>query len=368
MTLLTIAAACLMLMAISLQRTYMNVSHKELKHRARHGDEIAKGLAKAVGYGHSLRAVLWFLIIVFSSGFFVLITRTAPPWFALAAVAVIIWIGFIWLPAAKISRYTLMLASWLAPVLAKLLFYIHPILDWFERLVRRYKPLHFHSGLYDRQDLLELLARQEVQADNRIEKQELEMAKHALSFGDKTIGERMVPKRQVRLVSAEDTLGPIIMDELHASGHSRFPVYDEKKTNIVGTLYLHDLVRAKEGGTIRKLMRPKVYYLHEDQSLYDGLQALLKTHHHLFIVINEFEDFVGVISSEDILEELVGKPIMDEFDRYEDLRAVATRSAAEEHQDHVEQEVEVSESEDQVDESKPEDAEKVSSEETEVVE
>ncbi len=367
LNILAVVLALLMLLAISLQRTYASLPLKELKHRARQGDELADGLVRAVGYEHSLRAVLWFLIAITSAGFFVVVSRYTPVWFALTAAGVIVWLGFVWLPAAKVSTYSQKLAAWLAPVFSRLLLYLHPMIDAISRLIRHYRPLNFHTGLYDRQDLIDLIDQQKVQVDNRIEATELDIAHHALTFGDITIGERMVPKRQVKLVSVDDSLGPIIMDELHASGHSRFPVYEGKKTDIVGTLYLHDLVRAKSGGTVRELMKRKVYYLHEDQSLYDGLQAVLKTHHHLFIVINEFEDFVGVISSEDILEAIVGRPIIDEFDQYDDLRAVAGRAAGVQHQKH-EPKPEEEEPETETTEKETSEQESTTEEETEVVE
>ena len=117
------------------------------------------------------------------------------------------------------------------------------------------------------------------------------------------------------------------MDTLHKSGHSRFPVYDGKKDNIVGTLYMRDLVNAKEGGTIKSVMKHDVGYVHEEQNLYDALQAVIKTHHHLLVVVNSFEEYVGIITLEDILEQVVGKLIVDEFDQYNDLRAVAARAA-----------------------------------------
>ncbi len=78
----------------------------------------------------------------------------------------------------------------------------------------------------------------------------------------------------VKAVATDEPLGPVIMDELHASGFSRFPVFSGTPDAIVGTLYLRDLVQATHGGTIAKLMKPGVAYIHEDQSLHDALQAI----------------------------------------------------------------------------------------------
>lgn len=332
--------ATLTLVLVSLQRTYSKVPLRELKYRARHGSELAGAFVKVVGYGHSLRTILWFMIGLSSAGFFVIVAQTSPTWYALVACGTLVWVGFVWIPTARVNFISEKIAGWCAPALAKLLQYLHPMIDKIVRIIHSHLPVRVHTGLYDRRDLIKLLEYQQGQNDNRIEKSDINIALHALTFGDKTIGAIMTPKRVVKTVSSQDTLGPILMDELYASGHSRFPVYEQKKDNIVGTLYLHDLLKHKHG-SVGSLMREQVYYLREDQSLGDALQAVLTTHHHLFIVVNSFEEFVGVISSEDVLETIVGQPIMDEFDQYADLRAVAQRSAHQEQKDHEAQYTEI---------------------------
>lgn len=331
---MSVLLAVLTLLSVSLQRTYASVPLKEIKRRARHGDDLAAAILKATSYGHSLRTVLWFLIAAASAGFFVVVSQTAPFWFATVACLILIWLGFVWLPVARVSYISQKFASWCAPLLAKLLVYLHPVIDWFVRFIRRHRPVHIHTGLYDRQDMIDLLERQQVQPDNRVEAAELEIALHALQFGDDTVAGHMVPRRVVKAVSADDALGPIIMDELHGSGHSRFPVYEGKQDNIVGTLYLRDLVHAKQSGSVASLMKPGVSYIHEDQSMQDALQAILRTHRQLYIVVNSFEEYVGIITMEDVMETIIGKPIIDEFDEYDDLRAVAQRAAKVEHKEH----------------------------------
>ncbi len=330
--------AALSLLSISLQRTYSRVPLKEVKRRARQGDELASLLHRAVAYGHSLRAVLWLLVGLTNAGFYIVIALNTPTWFALIISASLIWIGFVWLPARQATRYGELAAARLAPVFAWLLQYIHPVLDFFISSIRRHRPITVHTGLYDRDDLIDLLDRQQVQADNRIEQAELEVARHALSYGHKIIREVMTPRRIVKRVSVDDPIGPVLMSELHDSGHSRFPVYkvDKAKADtFVGILYLKDLINVKAGGKVSSHMRNNIVYLHEEQSLHDALQALLKTRQHLFIVVNSFEEYVGIVTSEDILEHIIGHPIVDEFDQYEDLRAVAARSAKTEHEQHT---------------------------------
>jgi magnesium and cobalt transporter len=133
------------------------------------------------------------------------------------------------------------------------------------------------------------LKRKKAQPDNRIDPGEIDLLAHALTFGDKTVADAMVPRRVVVDANGTDSVGPVLMGELHESGHSRFPVYEGRHDHIVGVLYLHDLIEIKHTGTVRAIMRPKVMYVHESFSLYQTLQAFVKTKQHLFIVVNEFE-------------------------------------------------------------------------------
>ncbi len=327
--------AVLVLLTISLQRTYQAVPLKELKKRARLGDEVAAVLHRAAAYGPSLQAILWTLVLTTSALFMVNIARSASLWVAVLVSAATLWVGFVWLPARKVNRFSLRIAHMLAPVFAWFLNYLHPLLERVMLFIRRHHPVTVHTGLYDKDDLIDLLQRQQVQADNRISEFELSIALHALTFGELLVRDCMIPRRMVKTLSADDPIGPILMTELHDSGHSRFPVYEGKPDAIVGTLLMRDLVNAKTGGTVRSHMRPDVFYLHEEQNLAEALQAILKTRHHMFIVVNSFEEYVGIISIEDVLERVVGHPIVDEFDQYDDLRAVAAKIAQKEHKEHM---------------------------------
>ncbi|MFA5004423.1 MAG: CBS domain-containing protein [Candidatus Saccharimonadales bacterium] len=328
------ALALLALLCLALLKTYRHMPAKELKRLARHGDHLAELLYKPVAYGASLAALLWLLIGLSTAGSVVLFAGVLPAWLAVIVVALIIWVGFVWIPSGDLSRTGVWFARSSAPVFAWLLERLHPLLSYIQRVVRHYRPVTIHTGLYEKEDVIELLERQKHQPDNRIKPGEIELLVHALSFGDKLVSEVLVPKRVVTFVNASDSIGPVLTDELHKSGHSRFPVFEGKRDNLVGILYLKDLIMTHKTGSVRDLMQPHLSYVHEDFTLYQTLQAFLKTKHHLFLVVNNFEEFVGIITIEDIVEQMVGKPIVDEFDKYDDLRAVAAAAAKKDHADH----------------------------------
>lgn len=148
-----------------------------------------------------------------------------------------------------------------------------------------------------------------------------------LEFDSRTVGDVMTPKSMIVTADVHDTLGPLVMTELHKSGHSRYPVIDGDVDHIVGILYLKELIDLKsEHQTVSAAMDPKVYYIRDDQHLEYALHGFLRTHHHLFVVVNEYRETVGLLSLEDVIEALIGSKIVDEFDQFDDLRAVAERN------------------------------------------
>lgn len=153
---------------------------------------------------------------------------------------------------------------------------------------------------------------------------ELKRFQASLALDSRAVEDVMTPVSVVEVADVHDSLGPLVLDGLHKTGHSRFPVIDGDIHHVAGILYLHDIVNLKSTKpTVREAMDSRVHYIHEQQSLEHALHGFLRTHHHLFVVVNDYRETVGVLTLEDVLESLLGKKIIDEFDTYDDLRAVA---------------------------------------------
>jgi CBS domain containing-hemolysin-like protein len=341
MLILAAIMAFLTLLAISLQKIYHHVPAKELKRRARAGDEYARLLFSAVAYGSGLQLLLWTIVGICAAGFFVALTRSVSAWLAFFGSVSLLWFGFAWLPNSRLTSAGTIVAKIATPLVAWVMSQLHPLVSRVLKVINHYRPVTIHAGLFEKEDLLELIEEQKVAHHNRIDAEALEITKHALTFGDKLIRDVMVPRRAVKFVNATDPIGPILIDELHKSGLSRFPVVGNDPNSIVGTLYLHDLIDLKAGGKVKDVMAKQAFYVHEEKTLSSVLDAFLKTKHHLFMVVNNFEEVVGIIGIEDVIEQILGKPIVDEFDQYEDLRAVAANEAKETREEHDEAATEV---------------------------
>ncbi len=151
---------------------------------------------------------------------------------------------------------------------------------------------------------------------------------HSLSFGNQLVNAIMTPKSMIDSIKSSEFLGPLTLSELHKTGHSRLPVFKGDIDHIIGILNLRSLLALdiKRSTTAEKAMDPKVYYIHQDQNLQHALAAFLRTKHHLFVVVNEFRETVGLLALEDVIEALLGRKIVDEFDTHDNLREVALRN------------------------------------------
>lgn len=172
-----------------------------------------------------------------------------------------------------------------------------------------------------REDLADI-----IQAStDTIGEQERILITSALAFPERRVSEVMTPRSVIDFIKKSEFLGPLVLDELHALGHSRLPVINEDLDHIVGVLHLRDLLSldVKRSSTAEKAMESKVFYIREDDTLNHALAAFIKNRHHLFIVINKNRETVGLITLEDVMENLIGRKIVDEDDVHDDLRKVA---------------------------------------------
>lgn len=322
--------------AIVVDKALNILSLKELKRRARSGhDKQAAAIYKMAAYDKSLHATLWLTGIAATAALLIIIAQEAW-WLAVLIIAVGVWAIRAWQPATT-SNWVWTWSAAVAPAIAWGMSYLHPLLS---RIGMTSLPdVQIRTGIHEKEDLLELLKQQNSHPENRISGTELRMAFNALTFGDKKVTDVMTPLRKLHIVAENEVVGPLLMDELHKTGFSRFPVakagtVKSAQPQIVGTLFLKDLVGYTSSGSVSSLMHKRVYYINEVQGLHDALSAFIKTHHHLFIVVNNFEEIVGVLSIEDVLEQILGQKIVDEFDKYDDLRAVAGIEAKKEHEQH----------------------------------
>ncbi len=152
-----------------------------------------------------------------------------------------------------------------------------------------------------------------------LEQGERQMIYSIFEMGDTLAREVMVPRIEILSLDVNTPLDQAI-DALLAAGHSRVPVYQDNIDHIIGLLYAKDLLRIwREGDhlqSLRSLLRP-AYFVPETIKLDDLLQEMQKKRIHMAIVVDEYGGVSGLVTLEDIVEEVVGE-IRDEYDQGEE--------------------------------------------------
>jgi CBS domain containing-hemolysin-like protein len=312
---------------ILLVRSLEFMSVRELKRQARAGNKDAQKVYPVRAYGMQLWIFVWAILGFLTTSIILLLKGVAHSALLVLIINVpLIVIMHAILPWSKRPKPSLHMAAIVSPYLEWILRKTFPVMRRLEKWVGRWIQPEPFMLIQSKDELLEIL-RHNADEFDKISKHELKIAENALMFGEKLVTDHMTPLNTVHFINANEDLTPVVIGELHNSGHSRFPVYQDSNQNIVGTLYLRDAVRLKNPKPVHKVMREDVYYINEQQPLDSALNGFIKSKHHLFIVVNEFEDVVGVITIEDVIEQIIGHSINDEDDKVENLRTIAKAKA-----------------------------------------
>ena len=183
--------------------------------------------------------------------------------------------------------------------------------SWWDRLG------HMFSGEpRNREELVEEL--RAAQANGLLSKDTLTMVEGALKVTELSVDDVMVPRAQIVMISADSPLNDILAAVVE-SGHSRFPVHGEDKDEILGILLAKDLLKYFGDGEhfdIRAILRPAVL-IPESMRLNVLLAEFRLTRNHMALVVDEYGGVAGLITIEDVLEQIVGD-IDDEHDDEEE--------------------------------------------------
>ncbi len=171
------------------------------------------------------------------------------------------------------------------------------------------KPASERELAHSEEELRMILeASQEV---GHIDEVEQTLMRRALTFGDQTVTDIMVPRTEMAALPTSFTVTEAI-DEIAETNHTRYPAYEEDVDNIVGYVHVKDLYRAPRDATLRRLLRP-VGFIAETSNIEIALQRFQSTRTPLAIVVDEHGGTAGIVTIQDVVEELIGE-VQDEFD------------------------------------------------------
>ncbi len=300
-------AMLLVVTAVLPKRSHL--SHYELKRRAKNGDgEAIKKLKreKVLDAVEALQNVKISVLLVLIS----ILSIIVFGWFFGIVIALLVAftyellasLEFVHKPAQKLyEKHEAVILNFIAK---------------HEKVFRVFGTKHHESitNIHSKEELEHVIDKAHFLEEN--EKQALVATIH---FAAKTAKDIMSPKEEIASIGKNEMLGPLVLDQLHKTGHSSFPVFDGSPDKIVGILNIKDIVslKDKQSHMVKTVMNTHVHKINEEQPTEEILADFLHHRSHLFIVIDENKKTVGVVSLQDIVTVMLGRAVKNEADNAE---------------------------------------------------
>lgn len=291
-----------------------------LRRRAKHGDADAAAIYPIRAKGNLLLTTLLLGNVAVNTTLSIFLGSIASGLVAgLLATALIVVFGEI-IPQAVISRYALWFGArtlWFTRVAIILAYPIAwPIAKLLDHFLGNELPT-----TYSHKELMDIITEHENSEHSPIDADEERIVHGALQFSHRKVREVMTPVDKVVSFDENQRLNNEFFTEVNQYGYSRLPIFSGNQSNVVGILYVKDLIVEDDDITIKETEEAfdTQFLTVRGSALLDVvLGKMLKGKQHLAIVKNRNDQFIGVITLEDIIEEIIQQEIEDEDDGEED--------------------------------------------------
>ncbi len=301
----------------------MGLNVFDLKRKVKLGDKDAKKIYPLRKEGNLLLCTLLLGNVAVNSVLAVFLgSLTTGVMASVLATGLIVVFGEI-IPQSVFSRFALSLGAKSVWVVYIFLYVLYPVtkpLAWMlDKALGEELP-----SVFSKQEFSLFLEEQKDHKRSDIEKHQFEMLQGGLIYSEVPVKDVMTPSKHTFHLHSTEKLTRSVLSQVHKKGHSRIPVISKKTKKVVGILYMKDLVTISPQDNIsaRQLMRRDVvFHVREVDRLDRVLKLFKKRKIHLFIVHDVRKKFSGIVTLEDVLEEIVGE-IVDEHDWATDMRKI----------------------------------------------
>ncbi len=300
----------------------MSLSNDELRRRVELGDEKAKKIYSVRKDGNLLLCTLIIGNVAVNSALSIFLGSITNGFLAgILATSLIVIFGEI-TPQAVFSRYAFKVSAYFIPLVRFFILIFYPLskpISWvLDKILGEEMP-----NVYSKKELEKIVEFHEDNPASAVDADEERIIKGALNFSDKKVADVMTPESVVFRLDYDQILDKDLIKKIKEKAFTRIPVYRGEKDNIVGILYTKDLLDICHKVKVGKITRKKVIFIPAEENLDQALNEFIANRIHLMVVLNEFGNFEGVVTLEDILEEIIKLEIVDEYDKSVDLREVA---------------------------------------------
>ena len=292
----------------------MGLNSHELKRKAALGDKRAAKVYAVRRNGNLLLTTLLVGNVAVNTALSIFLGTLAPGVIAgIVATTLIVIFGEI-VPQATVSRHGLALGArvvWLVRVFIFLLYPIcKPIAYALDKVLGHELPT-----MLSRRELLKIVEEHKYSDASDVDHEEEQIIRGALLFSSRRAKEVMTRRDKVFMLDKNTLLTDDTLHAIRDEGHTRIPVFDGVQSNVVGILFAKQLLgRDLEECTVESMMQTDVVRVNEDQCLDAIFEEFIAARRHLFIVENDEERCIGIVSLEDVIEEIIREEIEDETD------------------------------------------------------
>jgi len=230
----------------------------------------------------------------------------------LLATTLIFILGEI-IPQAVISRHAMSFGSVAAPAVSLLMKVSWPITYPIGAMLDKALGEELPT-MYTKREIMEIISEHEDSLESAIDRDEERIVHGALQFSNKTVENVMTPKEHVHMLTEDQILDEELRRHITEEGFSRYPVRSKENGHIIGILYTKDVLVADEAEHVSDICEHKHLTVRPADKLDVVLAHMLKRRLHMAIVRDEMNTVLGVITLEDIIEEVIQQEILDEDD------------------------------------------------------
>ena len=296
---------------------FMSLGKEELERKIKNGNKRAEVVYKLRKNGNYLLCTILIGNVLVNNTLAIymgdMFTGTAA---ILIATGLVVVFGEI-LPQAICSRYPLKVGAMAAPLFKIFMVILWPIckpLSWAMDKALGPEPPQRHSKF----EIGEMIKDHQKDNTSDIDETEADTIMGALTFSDKVAREVMTPKKNVYRFYEDQKLTTELIDDIKKKGHTRIPVFKAKKDQVTGIVLVKSLLGVRKGSKITNQSIDPIT-VRDSAKLDDVLEIFRTEHQHLLVVIDEHDNVVGIITLEDILEEILDYEIIDETDNFEEM-------------------------------------------------
>lgn len=302
----------------------LGLDKTELERKIKLGDSQAKKVYAVRKKGNLLLCTLLLGNVAVNSTLAIFLGNIASGVIGgVAATGLIVLFGEI-IPQASISRYALTVGAktvWIVKIFMVILFPIcWPISKALDKALGEEMPT-----IWSKHEIKEIIKLHKESSKSSIESNEEKIILGALSFSDKTAEDILTPRSVVFFLNENTLINEDLLEKIKDSGFTRIPIYRKSIDKIIGTLHSKDLINTKERKIKDVYKKKKILKISSTKKLNPILNQFIKERIHIASVFNEYKEFVGIVTLEDIIEEVFNTEIVDEDDKVVDMREKAKK-------------------------------------------